>query len=633
MPSLSEMLAKKASELYSELPCGHQEREMSKGSETLYQPLDEACQTIRLLRIHPPSHKTPFIECTLYTARLDGNPQFTALSYVWGDPDVTETVIVNGISLQVTVNLATALRHLQATNVRLILDAFWADGICIDQSNLKERAHQVALMGRLYRQARLVCSWVGLDEDGCCKVMEACHQAGCLLDSEPQDAFRAIPDRLQTTHASWNEAEGSVISRNADMDLATHRFAHRPLFWRAWVFQEAVLAASSLFICDYVAIDGDNLYRSVSEFSGPNHSGWGGPQSVPVTTLMSLRDMATDLHNITDIYQCRKLPRGPGSRGLYFYLKSTIYLKVSNPIDKVFAVLGLAQSNLHVSYKDSITTTYFAAAKHMILAEGSFECLLMAGTDNPPGIEPTEPEIPSWVPDHYAFTQASTRHLYFRQKLSLPVSNTNHPTISESDMTLTCDAIPLMPGKPYCSMSVKELLEAPKKLKDYVEQLVARTPSHPSGVPHLRAFFHFLLSLDESRRYEKLTATFMDQQTLLIHSGLKLYTTIVSKWPSEHTLPDVSPSTDLLEEFLESFLGSRDFILHPDWSQLRMTLRFDYDDTLTSILVHALQAIAEETVFSTDSGHLGICAFPLSPAGQVFHRSGLPFGFGAAEDV
>jgi hypothetical protein len=49
-----------------------------------------------------------------------------------------------------------------------------------------------------------------------------------------------------------------------------------------------------------------------------------------------------------------------------------------------------------------------------------------------------------------------------------------------------------------------------------------------------------------------------------------------------------------------------------------MTLRFNYDDTLTSTLVHTLQAIVEEMIFSTDTGNLGICAFPLSSADEFF---------------
>ena len=620
MPALKEMLAQKAGEHFSGIPCHQQPRGSEGGATQIYQPLDQPSQTIRLISIHPPSDDTSEIECTLYTARLEDDPQFTALSYAWGDPDVTETIIVNGFPLQVTESLATVLRHIRAINFRPILGAFWADGICIDQRNIKERGHQVALMGRLYRQARLVCSWIGVDEDGCCKVMEACHQVGSLLVSEPQDQPQAVQDWLQATHSSWSENKDGAANTIADMDLATRRFAYRPLFWRAWAFQEAVLASSSLFICENVAIEGEHLYRSVAELSEPNHQGLSRPQTVPVKTLMSLRGMAPDLHNITDIYESRKLLRAAGSRGLHFYLKSTIYLKVSNPLDKVFAVIGLAQSDLNASYEGSVTDTYFAAAKHMILNEGSLECLLMAGTDSPPGIEPTEPGIPSWVPDLYAFTQAAIRHLYFGQ-LAVPAPEpiVRLTAISETDMTLTCDAILLQFGKPCCSVSVNALRETPTALKEYIQRLTAAAPLHPSSVPHLQALFHFLLSLEDGgERYEKWAATFKDQATLLLHSGLKFYTAITSKWPSEYIPLEFGHNTAFPEEFLEDFVGSRDFILHPEWDKLRRTLRFDYDDPITSILVHALQAVREEVIFWTDTGHLGLCSFQLSQDDELF---------------
>ena len=38
---------------------------------------------------------------------------------------------------------------------------WWIDSICIDQSNLQERAHQVQLMQLIYRQAEQVIVWLG----------------------------------------------------------------------------------------------------------------------------------------------------------------------------------------------------------------------------------------------------------------------------------------------------------------------------------------------------------------------------------------------------------------------------------------------------------------------------------------
>ena len=83
-----------------------------------YQPLDETSQTIRLMRIHPRLKKSRRVRCTLFTARLEDNPQFTALSYVLGDPSITETIIANGQPVKVTKNLAAALRYIQETSGR-----------------------------------------------------------------------------------------------------------------------------------------------------------------------------------------------------------------------------------------------------------------------------------------------------------------------------------------------------------------------------------------------------------------------------------------------------------------------------------------------------------------------------------
>ena len=46
----------------------------------------------------------------LRVAVLDQKPVYEALSYTWGDPDVTDTIRVDGVEVDVTVNLKDALR-------------------------------------------------------------------------------------------------------------------------------------------------------------------------------------------------------------------------------------------------------------------------------------------------------------------------------------------------------------------------------------------------------------------------------------------------------------------------------------------------------------------------------------------
>jgi hypothetical protein len=64
---------------------------------------------IRILTLHA-GEAADAIVCSLHVAVLDDQPVYEALSYTWGDPDVTETVWVGGAQVDVTVNLESALR-------------------------------------------------------------------------------------------------------------------------------------------------------------------------------------------------------------------------------------------------------------------------------------------------------------------------------------------------------------------------------------------------------------------------------------------------------------------------------------------------------------------------------------------
>jgi hypothetical protein len=67
---------------------------------------------IRVVELLPGSgHET--IRCSFHVASLDSHPVYEALSYVWGDPDITRLIIVNGIETQVTANLECALQHIR----------------------------------------------------------------------------------------------------------------------------------------------------------------------------------------------------------------------------------------------------------------------------------------------------------------------------------------------------------------------------------------------------------------------------------------------------------------------------------------------------------------------------------------
>lgn len=65
-------------------------------------------------------------------------PQYIALSYCWGDENVTQDIIVNGCRKAVTVNLAEALRQLSDRTYREVM--VWAGALCINQQDSQERS-------------------------------------------------------------------------------------------------------------------------------------------------------------------------------------------------------------------------------------------------------------------------------------------------------------------------------------------------------------------------------------------------------------------------------------------------------------------------------------------------------------
>jgi hypothetical protein len=114
-----------------------------------YEPLKYLDRTIRLIRI---VFTTPHVCCEFHVVSLEDQPVFSALSYMWGDPNNQGTVFVDGSSVSVTVNLVAALRHLYkiwSSNSKDV-QWLWADAVCINQQDVEEENHQVPLIEGIY---------------------------------------------------------------------------------------------------------------------------------------------------------------------------------------------------------------------------------------------------------------------------------------------------------------------------------------------------------------------------------------------------------------------------------------------------------------------------------------------------
>ena len=76
-----------------------------------YEPLDPDRHEFRLLQIK--DFNFPTVECVIRHVTLDSTPDYTALSYVWGNNPNSESIIINGHSVNINQDLERTLLTLR----------------------------------------------------------------------------------------------------------------------------------------------------------------------------------------------------------------------------------------------------------------------------------------------------------------------------------------------------------------------------------------------------------------------------------------------------------------------------------------------------------------------------------------
>ena len=71
--------------------------------------------------------------------------------------------------MKITKNLSNALVSLRRPYESRLL---WVDALCINQDDVEERSQQVSIMGRIYKEARMVLVYLGEEWSGVDSVCE-----------------------------------------------------------------------------------------------------------------------------------------------------------------------------------------------------------------------------------------------------------------------------------------------------------------------------------------------------------------------------------------------------------------------------------------------------------------------------
>lgn len=168
-------------------------------------------------------------------------PKYHALSYRWGVAEDMVDAVCNGVPIRITKSLSEALQQLSCIEG---IELIWADAICIDQSNSKERSQQVAIMKRIYEHASCVVVWLGLGAPTTAPAFELIRKIGraCCIELYGYERNAGYwKDRLD--YGERHKVLGSLrklsIFDATQVDWRSFwMFFQAQWFFRVWVIQE-----------------------------------------------------------------------------------------------------------------------------------------------------------------------------------------------------------------------------------------------------------------------------------------------------------------------------------------------------------------------------------------------------------
>ncbi|MCJ1287260.1 hypothetical protein MMC26_006608 [Xylographa opegraphella] len=403
-------------------------------------PLDRGRRQIRLAHLAPSKILDDQPSLSLHIVSLDENPHYEALSYVWGDPKVTAPIQirsvqgkstttnatipssnhssclsvaqalnpedsqsfvtelarytinsdvhqaqgsksndaseVHALDWPVTTNLEAAMRYLRHEFTERVL---WIDAVCIDQSNIEERNHQVPLMKAIYSNAEVVRVWLGSPTTGSDDAIALLNEVGQgVLLQEARLHDRPVDD---------NDLRSTI-------ELMT-----RAWWDRTWVQQELLLAKRAVLSCGFSSFEWSNM-PSANRFN-----------SVVGSAMKSLRfdeyilddfidsfDAYMRIQNMTEIHG-----QGTEDEDFVLIMAHGRLCQNADERDSVYGFLGLMNDNIasriKPDYNMSVGNVFQDAATQLTRCSQSL--ILFSLTQY---IAKESRSTPTWIPSWNALS-------------------------------------------------------------------------------------------------------------------------------------------------------------------------------------------------------------------------------------
>lgn len=321
-------------------------------------------------------------------------PTYIALSYAWGDPKLTRSIILNGSPFSVTRSLYDFLLHYSKPGQKNTNLPLWVDSICINQADLSERASQVKLMGSIYSLASSVKIWLGEASEDSDLAMDFVEELRIFLLRPPWRAYESsrLWDKPSTTPGSPNWT-------------ALKHLMERSWFSRIWVVQEVALAKSAEVMCGEKTLTWETFSGAIEEADQEELGGLmlsGEEEKDTLTTSIIPRGWGC-VRNIIGARNTvlkKKLLTMAETADIFIPHQST------DPRDKIFALLGIVSDATDSAWEPDYSIPVhdlYTAVTHRFMEKGRPNWWKSAGLSHPRNIE----ELPSWVPDLSARVGAS----------------------------------------------------------------------------------------------------------------------------------------------------------------------------------------------------------------------------------
>lgn len=347
---------------------------------------------IRVLDLLPGS-KSDEIKCTIRIIHLDGDEEYEALSYVWGQRVDEKEIAVMDQRIAVTENLHAALLRLRhRTKQRTI----WIDQLCINQSDNLERSMQVAMMRDIYRRCSSCIIWLGelgdVPTQAAADVFEFIREVSAVS----KIPYVKLPTLLQDTAAG--EA--------ARVAFAAFAMYGNPWWSRIWTIQEAIIPLHAAFVWGHLSVSRDDVMAIPPLLKGePFQAHF--PESFRTKRLEHhelLRRMFYPVHGFI---------HSSTHDGPLDLLMRWRHREATDPRDKVYALMGLLPHNVlpaarTYDYRAPAANLFANVTIDLIQEEGGLRPLI--GSCELPH---RTPGLPIWAIDFAICNRLGQRQLHW----------------------------------------------------------------------------------------------------------------------------------------------------------------------------------------------------------------------------